>query len=102
MVNGMKEIAALIFASVLGLVPVQANEGCKELGEFAQLVMEHRQNEVPISTLMANLASIEGSELWRAIVIEAYKQRSFLSPENKDRAINEFRNEIELLCYTSQ
>ena len=59
------------------------------------MVMELRQEGVPMSQVM----QISDSELVKAIVVEAYDYPRFSSQEYKEKADNDFRNEVEVECY---
>ncbi|WP_265974207.1 hypothetical protein [Brucella intermedia] len=77
------------------------NKYCESAGRMAELVMEARQNEQPMSTMMKLEIDPKYSELYQSMVMSAYNQQAFLTEKNKQRAIKEFRNAAELECYKS-
>lgn len=98
-------LKALVIAAALAL-PVVAHAktpvgNCVEFGDLAENIMTARQNNLPMSQLMAiaDDAGPEGAELMRAVVIYAYQQPIFSTDRFKREAIATFRNEAELACY---
>ena len=89
-------IAALLFAP-----PAFAEEedGCKVLGDLAHLVMERRQERVPMSDMMAIAAD---NDFIRQVVIEAYDRPAMNVAENQREMASNFRNDIEAICYGAQ
>lgn len=69
------------------------------LGELAVKTLELRQSGVPLSKLME---VAEDNALLVAISIDAYKLPMFSSPVFIQEQKNEFRNAIELACYTAE
>lgn len=94
----------LILAALSATVPVTANDlapetsimVCSAFGQLAEVVMEHRQMELPLTEALA-IAGDNGAA--RAIVMDAYVTASFRTLENQERAVREFRNRIETICY---
>lgn len=77
-------------------------DGCPDLGAAAAAIMKSRQAEVPMSDVMKKLPggddeAVKG--LFRSMVVMAYEQPSYQTPSNQERAVAEFRNQIEVLCY---
>ena len=74
---------------------------CPTTGKLAQTVMKNRQNGVPMSTHVANILPKE--EAARAIVMgiitAAYEVPRFSTPANQRRAVEDFRNEMEVACF---
>jgi hypothetical protein len=68
---------------------------CEQLGQVAATVMEARQAGVPLSTVM----DIMDSDLGQALALDAYNQPRYRVEENQLRAIEDFRNEVERVCY---
>ena len=68
---------------------------CESMGELAYMVMELRQEGVPMSQTM----QISDSELVKAIIVEAYNYPRFNTQEYKEKAAEDFRNEVEVECY---
>lgn len=77
------------------------NEYCASAGRMAELVMDARQKERPMSVMMQLKVDPKISELYESMVMNAYNQQAFLTDENKQRAIKEFRNAAELECFKS-
>lgn len=77
-------------------------ERCQAYGKLAAEIMRGRQNDTVMSSAMAPVQEdTAADQLVRALIIEAYKRQKFLSDENKETAVVDFRNETELACYTS-
>lgn len=104
----MKYFIALIL--VLFFAPTQANklysenendEVCKSWGSLAEKIMELRQTEAPISSVLDLIAGDDNTGLNRDIVIMAYERPAYVTKENQVRAANSFRNDIELMCFKS-
>lgn len=76
---------------------------CPSLGDAAEMIMGHRQNGTPISTLMEGIAVIvkepSVQEWYKTVTILAYEEPSYGTNEMQQSMIAEFRNEIELMCY---
>ena len=76
---------------------------CASIGGFAEILMEKRQEGIAMSDLMKMVASAEGPQqlinIARKMVISAYEQPKYGSPEYKANAVKSFRNEWELKCY---
>lgn len=81
----------------------EVTEGtCPSLGDAAAAIMTSRQNEIPMSNVMKTVLSAipdESAPVFRSIIMMAYDQPSYRTPDNRKRAIDEFRNEIENACY---
>ena len=100
----------LILATVLSVASVAAvadsrSELCGAIAGYAEGVMIAHQNGVPLAT---SLSTTEGEmaespllDFYKAIVLEAYGKPRFLVQENKDRASDDFRDKIHLLCLKS-
>lgn len=74
------------------------NDLCKSYGELAQTIMIGRQNQVPLTEIL-EIAKV--NEDATNIVMMAYKQPAYSSPEMQMKAVREFRNDIELECLMS-
>lgn len=98
--------AFLIAAVLLSTSAAQAaeqskDEMCKRWGDLAVKIMDLRQLEEPMSSVIKLIASDKESKITRAIIINAYDQPSYKTKQNRDRAIAEFRNRLELECFKS-
>ena len=80
----------------LTVTPLTAEtDTCKLLGDVAETAMDRRQEGVSLSTLMG---VIDG-DLVKSIIILAYEQPRYSSPEYQRRASEDFRNDVEAACY---
>jgi HSP90 family molecular chaperone len=89
----------VILAAFLTITPAMANAEetpCEIVGQAARTTMELRQNNTPMSALMARSRD---SELMRQMVILAYDQPAYLSDRAKQESIDQFGNQMELICY---
>ena len=106
----MKTIAkAAALAAIISTAaaPVLAEDVCAALGTLAGGIMQQRQNGAAMSEMMARAASATDApqpllDLTRALIIGAFNQPQWGSPENKAEAVTKFRNQVELECYTAQ
>jgi hypothetical protein len=88
--------ALLVFSAG---TPAAAEESeCAIIGDIAATVMRLRQAEHPISALMV-WAAEDG--LMRAIVLDAYNQPGYVTPEAQQRAEAQFANRVVRACYAS-
>lgn len=74
---------------------------CRAWGSLAAKIMELRQDEAPLSRALELAGSGEQNEITRNIVMKAYEQPAYQSPNNQKRAVDTFRNQIELGCFKS-
>lgn len=87
------------------LANAQDTELCGKWGLFAETVMEQRQDGVRMTTVMgnaeANLIPLapESADLIKSIVVSAYDKPRMSAEKNKRTYVEDFRNEIELLCF---
>ena len=73
-----------------------SGDACAEKGKLAKLIMELRQDNAPMDEM---IAVAKGDKSTIAIVIEAYDRPRMSVPENQQRAINDFMNDVMLECY---
>lgn len=97
----MKTIALIILASLAAPqahadAPPSAQQICTDIGNIAAIVMTARQKGMPMSQVMGFMS---GTELGRAIVMDAYDQPQMTTDEYRGRMIMRFRNEAEAACY---
>ena len=72
---------------------------CTEVGQIASTVMSSRQKEVSMAKLMAiKTGDTALDNLVSSMTEDAYAQSAFRSPENQERAKNEFENKWFALC----
>ena len=100
-----KFLIGLSVTTMLVTTPVHANmELCKVLGESAETTMKARQVGVAMSAALSSIPSEltgEGRRLLENIVVEAYKIPRFSSAEMQFKTIQDYRNRIELACFTT-
>lgn len=68
---------------------------CKSLGELAYGIMELRQEGLPMSMVMG----ISEDKLVQGMVMDAYNRPRFSTDSYKQEAMENFRNDVEALCY---
>jgi hypothetical protein len=89
-------MTALFFAVAQPTLAEEKEQNvCESMGELAYMVMELRQEGVPMSQTM----QISDSDLVKAIIVEAYDYPRFSTQEYKEKAADDFRNEVEVECY---
>ena len=106
----MKKIVSfilIIFSSISSPSFVLSDAvSCSEIGKIAKTIMEGRQIEVPISTMMdaitSNIEEGDGQAALRKLVILAYEMPSYSTKEMQQSMVAEFRNQIELKCYKAR
>ena len=102
----MKAITLTIFLLSGFATPLFAQENtqsaiCPIIGELAETVMRNRQNGVSLSEMMGVANNADGvlQPVIREMVLEAYDGPRYSVPDNQDEAVQDFRNDIELVCY---
>lgn len=91
--------ATCIFALVTS---AKADDKCQSVGELARTIMKKRQADAPMSAMMQAIARIPdeaAGKVARELAIMAYQQPDFSVEENQNKAIAEFGNQAELVCY---
>ncbi len=71
---------------------------CAKLGELAGSIMEARQSGVAFTKLME---VANGNSLVEAIVVESFKVPRFNTESNRQRAVTDFIEKVEVVCYSS-
>jgi len=91
--------ALMAGAAFVAAVEVSANDNadCADWGELAQVVMEARQERVPMSDVMDAVG--EGVD---EMVIMAYDHPAYSTREYQLKAEQEFANEIMKMCYRAR
>lgn len=94
-------LRALILAALIA-VPAHAQDTCAAWGSLAETTMKARQDGVSLSDLMgaADRADPEIGAIIRAMVLTAFEKPRFTTPTVQQRTIADFRNDVELGCYT--
>ena len=72
---------------------------CTTLGEFAGSIMESRQVGIPLSKMLEAVAEGGKDTLSRSLILAAYDTPRYNGATYRQRAIDEFRNDIEIRCY---
>lgn len=104
----MKTITICVLAAVMLTSPAAAIDGnmvCKASGDLAEVIMRHRQDGTAISTLMEAVGDLKipgTKDLIENVIVGAYQTPRFFSDESQKRAIQDFRNGIEGMCYEMQ
>ncbi len=80
---------------------VSNDQLCAGWGGLAAKIMELRQDEAPMSDLMNGASSEAISQAQRAVITAAYNEPAYGSTAAKQKAVDAFRNKIELECYKS-
>ncbi len=100
----MKLLWSTTLITALLCQPTLAFFDCAQLGALAARIMDERQESVPMSYQMELLDSVAvpaGSvSLLREYVVRAYSTPAYGTEEYQTKAIADFRNEVELECYT--
>ncbi len=94
--------SCMLFVSAALADESKTNETCDFVGQMADQVMFARQNNIPMSKVMALYSSsFEGEvlSLARKMVIAAYGEPSYLTEGAKAKQKADFRNSQELACY---
>lgn len=94
----MLKIVALL--GLLGTpIAAQTNQDidfCAGYGTLAAGIMTHRQNGTPISTVLSVVSDDDTDT--KQMVMEAFETTRFHGTSGKKRAVDDFRNDIELRC----
>ena len=94
-----------LIAFVLGLTLAGPVAACEGLGQLAEELMVARQMGIPMSRVMEVAEAAWGDEdvaLLHALVEQAYLIPRFETPEYQQRAIADYRNDVELACYLAE
>lgn len=88
------------------------DQACDQFGEIAQSIMRARQNNTPVSRLIArnnetfdgrtDNVSVEYAAVLRGLILAAYEIPRFGTARYQGIAIAEFRNEAELACFSDR
>mgnify|MGYP000738608175 CR=1 FL=1 len=97
-------IKTTIAAAIIAIMPMAAQAQspgttCEEIQSLAALLMDIRQGGAPIATTMEGAGD---DPYLRAMVIAAYEQPRFRTEASKQRAIEDFSNEVALKCYAAR
>lgn len=81
------------------------DEFCNTANSVAEIVMKQRQNGVAMADIYATTSDVKpqlAKDFIRAVIKDAYKKPRFNSPEYKQKAITDFKNEIFLSCLSQK
>ncbi|QNQ40041.1 hypothetical protein [Brucella intermedia] len=92
-------LSVLLSAGAAQAAEPTKDEMCKRWGDLAVKIMDLRQLEEPMSSVIKLIASDKDSKVTRAIIIDAYNQPSYKTKQNQKRATDEYRNKVELECF---
>lgn len=81
--------------------PEQAQELCSTLGETASQILLLRDSGMPLSRVLELTETTEPgmAKLARAMAMAAYDLPRFSTPKMKLKQSQDFRNEVELMCF---
>lgn len=77
---------------------------CSMMGTMAKEIMLTRQAGVPMSEVRGKLLaqpSNPANQLIATVILEAYQEPRYSVEENQQRAADDFRNKVELSCYSN-
>lgn len=99
-------IIAAITASFIAAHPAmaQTEDTCAVVGEMSYAIMMGRQNGAPMSAYMAAISNNTNPSsflngLMRAVVLDAYDDVRYVNEVDQINAAQEFRNDVEAMCY---
>ena len=100
----MQTIIAITLAAVsfsAGAEDMTPDEMCGTYHDMAEAVMVSRQNEVPMVKVMAFFSDApEGArDIFNNIIMAAYEEPGYSTPEYQQKAAAEFANQVTLECY---
>jgi hypothetical protein len=88
-------LATIAFTGATHAEPL-TDASCEVYTEMAEMVMRAHQAGVPMADVMAT-----DSQLLRAMAVVAYARHRMISPINRQRQIDAFRDAVALDCYTA-
>jgi hypothetical protein len=100
----LRVIALGICASMAAhpALAMSTDEACANVGRAAEAVMQARQNGMALQTVLEKMNDAgfgaKGKDGFRAMIMMAYDQPRFNTEENKQQAINDFRDQVQLFC----
>jgi len=101
----VKKIILMVSLSCIAIISnagMTKTEFCKDMSSYAELVMQKRQNNTPIKTMLLAIETSSESEgikgLMELIVERAYSKPAYSTEEYKSKSVNEYSAEIYLEC----
>jgi hypothetical protein len=106
MFQTLTRAAALLGLSIAATAtPAGASEKCGSMADLAAAVMTHRQLKNDLSEMIA-LANANGSPALKAFILElapiAYGKPRYSTEKMQQNSINDFKNEVMLVCLRSE
>lgn len=92
-------LATTLLLSSTSVFAGDVNKKCEYIHEFSSDIMKYRQQGASIVKVMEMVNEVN-SKL-SPLVIEAYNEYHYPSPEYQQRAITKFANDQALKCYES-
>lgn len=102
-------IKLLVLAVALTTVGAQASEKvsateiCASHAKLAKSIMKSRQTGVEMASLLSAIDGLpddSNKSLTEAMILMAYGESKYATPDNQNSAITEFSNKIMHLCMT--
>jgi hypothetical protein len=99
-----RHVVALSLCAGMTALPVLAmstDEACANVARAAEAVMHVRQNGVALQTTLEVLNDPQFAAQkagFRAIIMMAYDKPHFNTEENKQQAVDDFRDEVQIFC----
>lgn len=102
----MEKTLILALITMATIQPIHAAEPtmCEMMGNIAEVAMSARQHGQTMSAMMKKMKDPNdpGNDLIVQMIIAAYEQPVFNTPDNQQKAIVGFRNDMELICYKAR
>lgn len=90
--------ALLVAAPSMATTKAQLAE-CTALSGVAGVIMEARQAGAPLSMIMeVSYKNAGATKIIQALAMDAYKAPRYNTPQYQQRAIDDFKNTIMMLC----
>lgn len=98
----MKLLSTILLLASFSVIAEEKEEEdvCESLHGLAQEIMNARQKNVPMPKLVNALQSVEGKEAKFSVLLAkmAYKEPRFSTELHQNNAINDFANDVYLMC----
>lgn len=99
-------VASSICVSVHANVNKENEKSCRGLMSIAGIAMKARQDGTPLEAMLQAIdivkkkdgLSDKGGEAFREILIDAYSQTEYSTPEYQQKAINNFSSKYYINC----
>lgn len=94
----MKKFAILILLLNSSWAIAENNVDCNDLAKGAKLIMEVRQQDVPMAEIWAKSKDKSNYKLIQSMLIRAYEEPAYQTKQHQQRAITEFANLYFMAC----